>query len=115
MSARRGEVWWIDLPEPTGSSAGYARPLLVVQSDAFNRGRVGTVVVVALTTNLRPADAPGNVLLHPEESGLRQPSVVNVSQLLTVSRAQLRDRSRTVPPAVMFLIDEVLRSVLDLP
>ena len=76
---RRGDVWWASLTDSTGSEAGYRRPVLVVQSDAFNRSRLRTVVAVALTTNLRLAEAPGNVPVPREDSGLPRDSVAVVS------------------------------------
>ena len=57
----QGEVWWADLAEPSGSEPGFRRPVVVVQGDAFNRSRIATVVCVVLTSNLRWAEAPGNV------------------------------------------------------
>ncbi len=86
MVISQGEVWWTDLGEPVGSAPGYRRPVVVVQSDSFNRSKIATVVCVALTTNLRWADAPGNVLLTAEVTGLPKDSVANVSQIMTVDR-----------------------------
>lgn len=88
----QGEVWWADLGEPRGSEPGFRRPVVVVQGDAFNRSRIATVVCVALTSNLRWADAPGNVLLGPRQTGLPKESVANVSQLVTLDRAALSER-----------------------
>ena len=87
----RGEVWWADLGEPLGSEPGFRRPVLVVQGDAFNRSRIATVVCVALTSNLRWAEAPGNVLLSARATGLPKDSVANVSQLLSVDKTQLKE------------------------
>jgi len=88
----QGEVWWADLAEPLGSEPGFRRPVVVVQGDAFNRSRIATVVCVALTSNLRWADAPGNVLLTARATGLPKDSVANVSQLLTLDREALTER-----------------------
>ena len=88
----QGEVWWADLGEPRGSEPGFRRPVVVVQGDAFNRSRIATVVCVALTSNLRWAEAPGNVLLSPRQSGLLKDSVANVSQLVTLDRSALTER-----------------------
>lgn len=88
----QGEVWWADLGEPAGSEPAYRRPVVVVQGDAFNASSLRTVVCVALTSNLRWAEAPGNVLLPARSTGLPKPSVANVSQLVTLDRAALTER-----------------------
>ena len=90
MVIRQGDVFWVDLGEPTGSEPGYSHPHVVVQNDLFNRSRINTVVVCALTSNLQRASAPGNVLLRAREGGLPKRSVVNVSQIFTVDKAQFR-------------------------
>jgi len=88
----QGEVWWADLGEPAGSEPGFRRPVVVVQGDAFNRSSLRTVVCVSLTSNVRWADAPGNVLLPARATGLQRDSVANVSQLVTVDRDALTER-----------------------
>jgi mRNA interferase MazF len=88
----QGEIWWADLPHPAGSGPGFRRPVVVIQGDAFNRSRIATVVSVLLTTNLRLAEAPGNVLLPAATTSLPRDSVANVSQLLTLDRSRLTDR-----------------------
>ena len=85
-------MWWADLPDPTGSGPGFRRPVVVVQGDAFNRSRIATVVCVPLTSNLRWADAPGNVLLNARAAGLPRDSVANVSQVVAIDRALLSER-----------------------
>ena len=89
---RQGEVYWVDLGEPIGSGPGYRHPHVVIQNDVFNASRIGTVLVCALTSNLRRAEAPGNVLLEEGEGGLPKRSVVNVSQVFTVDKGQLAER-----------------------
>jgi len=89
MVVAQGHVYWANLPEPTGSGPGFRRPVLVVQGDALNRSRIRTVVCVPLTSNLRWADAPGNVLLPAQATGLPKDSVANVSQIVTLDRALL--------------------------
>lgn len=89
----QGEIWWAELADPTGSAPGVRRPVVVVQGDAFNASALATVVVVPLTSDLRWAEAPGNVRLTARMTGLRRDSVANVSQISTVDRAVLRDRS----------------------
>ncbi|MEO8593682.1 MAG: type II toxin-antitoxin system PemK/MazF family toxin [Candidatus Solibacter sp.] len=111
---QRGEIWWADLPEPRGSEPGYRRPVLVVQADAFNRSRIQTVIVAAISTNLDLALAPGNVLLPARSSGLPRDSVVNVSQVLTLDRTYLTEHAGTLPPRMQRAVDEGLRTVLQL-
>lgn len=88
----QGDVCWADLPDPVGSGPGFRRPVLVVQGDAFNRSRIATVVCVPLTSNLRWAEAPGNVLVSARASGLSKDSVANVSQVVTLDRELLTER-----------------------
>ena len=108
----RGEIWWADLPEPSGSEPGFRRPVVVVQGDAFNRSRISTVVCVPLTSNLGWAEAPGNVLLPARLTGLPKDSVANVTQVVTLDRRSLTERVGIVPDAklelVLFGIDVVL-------
>lgn len=103
---RRGDVYWIDLDEPGGSEPGYRHPHVVVQNNLFNHSRINTVLVCPLTSNLKRADSPGNVLLSKREANLPKPSVVNVSQIFTVDKSQLGDYIGT-------LTSERLRQVLD--
>jgi mRNA interferase MazF len=112
---QRGEIWWADLPEPRRSEPGYRRPVLVVQADAFNRSRIQTVIVAVITGNIDLADAPGNVLLPADTTGLPRDSVVNVSQLLTLDRGFLTERAGSLPPRAQHSVDRGLRTVLQLP
>ena len=89
---RQGEVYWLHFGASEGSAAAGRRPAVVVQHDRFNRSAISTVVVAAVTSNLRLAAMPGNVRLRSGEGGLLRPSVVNVSQLRTVDRRQLAER-----------------------
>jgi mRNA interferase MazF len=111
---RRGEIWWADLPAPSGSGPGFRRPVVVVQSNDFNASAIRTVVVVTITSNLRLAAAPGNVALTIRESKLKRKSVINVSQILTVDKSVLSDRVVSLSEDVRHRIDEGLRSVLSL-
>ena len=85
----QGDLYWIDLGDPQGSGPGYRHPHVVVQNDVFNQSRINTVVVCALSSNLKRAAAPGNVELKAGEGGLPKVSVVIVSQLFTVDKDQL--------------------------
>jgi mRNA interferase MazF len=87
----QGDVFWIDLDEPIGSSPGYSHPHVIIQNNVFNRSRMNTVIVCALSSNLKRGGAPGNVLLEPGEANLPKPSVVVVSQVFTVDKGQLGD------------------------
>jgi mRNA interferase MazF len=100
----QGEIWWADLPEPAGSSPGYRRPVVIVQSDALNRSRLATVVCVPLTGNLRWAGAPGNVSLPARYTGLPQDSVANVSQVIALDRSLLSERVGKLPRPKLNLI-----------
>ncbi len=111
---RRGELWWVDFAEPVGSAPGYRRPAAVVSADRFNRSRIATVIVAAVTSNTRLADAPGNVALPAGSSGLPKDSVVNVSQLLAVDRGLLDRRIGMLPSAQLAVLDRGLRLVLNL-
>lgn len=107
-------MWWADLPPPQGSEPGYRRPVIVMQSDAFNQSRISTVIVVALTTNLRLIDGPGNVLVPARASGLSRDSVANVSQIMTIDRDYLTERIGTVSKRILEQVEHGLRIVLEL-
>ena len=111
---KRGEVWWADLPSPIGSGPGYKRPVLVVQANPFNASRIATVIMATVTSNLTLAEAPGNVRIGKTDSGLPQPSVVNVSQLITLDRSVLCKKVKSLPGAVMDKVDSGLKLVLAL-
>ena len=92
MVINQGDVVWIDLGEPSGSEPGYRRPYVVIQNNVFNYSRISTVVVCALTSNLKRAQAPGNVLLDKGEANLPKQSVVNISQIFTVDKRDLEKK-----------------------
>ena len=108
----QGEIWWADLGEPVGSAPGLRRPVVAVQCDAINRSRIGTVVCVPLTSNLKWADAPGNVLLKSNLTGLPKESVANVSLVVSLDKDQLTDRTGKLPKrqleAILSGIDVIL-------
>ena len=91
MVIQQGDIFWIEMDEPSGSDPGYVHPHVVIQNNVFNQSRINTVVVCALSSNLKRAAAPGNVLLEPGEVNLPKQSVVIVSQLFTVDRSHLGD------------------------
>jgi mRNA interferase MazF len=104
MVISQGEVWWADLGEPAGSEPGFRRPVVVVQADSFNRSRISTVACVSLTSNMRWADAPGNVNLAAKTTGLPKDSVANVSQVVTLDKGMLSERVSMLPAAKLELI-----------
>jgi mRNA interferase MazF len=114
MVIRRGDIWWSNLPEPVGSGPGYARPVLVIQSDRFNKSAINTIVVAVISKNTRLAESEGNVLLTKAQSDLPHDSVVNVSQLFTIDEITLRDRVTTVSEKKMTQVDDGLKKVLGL-
>lgn len=92
MVIKQGDIFWVDLEEPSGSEPGYRHPHVVIQNNLFNRSRINTVVVCALTSNLKRAQAPGNVLLEQGEGNLPKQSVVNISQIFTVDKRDLGEK-----------------------
>ena len=111
---RRGEIWWASLPEPEGSEPGYRRPVVIIQADDFNRSNINTVVCSSITSNLSIADAPGNIRLSSRATGLHKPSVVNVSQLVTVDKRFLSKKVKTLDHKIMRQIDDGIRLILNL-
>ena len=111
---KRGEVWWATLSAPSGSGPEFRRPVLIIQFNPFIESRISTAVVAVITSNLVLAESPGNVPTGKAESGLSKPSVVNVSQILTIDKALLTDRVRLLPAATMARVDNGLRLVLGL-
>lgn len=111
---QRGEIWWADLGPTRGSAPAKRRPALVVQSDSFNASKIATVMVVAISSNLRLAAAPGNVRLSKRQSRLPKPSIVNVSQVVTLNKRGLTEQISSLAPEVMQQVDEGLRLSLGL-
>jgi mRNA interferase MazF len=112
MVVERGQIWWADLGDPAGSEPGFRRPVMVVQSDAFNRSRLRTVVAVVLTSNLRLVEAPGNVLIPATLAGLSKDSVANVSQVITVDRDFLTEPAGRIRGQTLKDVEAGLRLVL---
>ena len=109
---QRGEIWWAALPAPKGSGPGKRRPVLIVQSDAFNASRIQTVIAAVITSNLELVAAPGNIMLRRRDTKLSKDSVVNVSQLITLDRSFLTERVTELPKRLGGTLDEGLRLVL---
>ena len=108
MEINQGDIFWFDAGEPRGSSPAYSRPVVVIQNNIFNRSPLGTVLACALTTNLRRAKAPGNVLLNEGETELPKQSVIVVSQVLTIDKSELIDK---IGPWSKKRIDEILEGI----
>jgi len=96
MVINQGDVFWVDLGEPSGSEPGYRHPHVVIQNNVFNRSRINTVVVCVITSNLKRALSPGNVLLEKNEANLSKQSVVNISQIFTVDKSDLVEKIGTL-------------------
>lgn len=113
VEIRQGDIFWINLAEPAGSEPGNPRPFVIIQNNLLNRSRIRTVIVCGLTSNLRRAMAPGNVLLDIGECRLPRQSVVNVSQILTVDRTDLGVKIGTLSPRRVREILDGIRFILE--
>ena len=111
---RRGEIWWASLGEPHGSAPGFRRPVLVVQSNDFNESAIRTSICAAITSNMRLADAPGNVRVTRRVSGLPRDSVINVSQLITLDKQILTEKVGRLPAQSMRDVEAGIKLVLAL-
>lgn len=107
-------MWWTDLGDPVGSAPGFIRPVVVISADPYNRSTIATVTVAAITSNMSLADAPGNVSLAKGSGGLPKPSVVNVTQLVTLDRNRLIERIGTLGSSQLDRLDLGLRQALGL-
>ncbi len=114
MVVNRGEIWWADLPEPTGSSPGYRRPVVIIQSNGFNNTNLNTSIVAMISTNLDLAEMRGNVLLKKRQSGLPKDSVINITQIFTLDKILLLEYIETLSDRKMEQVDKGLRLVLSL-
>ncbi len=110
----RGEIWWASLPVLRGPEPGYRRPVVIVQSDAFNRSEISTIVVAAISSNLRLAEAPGNIFLKRRDGKLPKDSVINVSQLLTLDKKCLVEKVGQLPNKHLLELDEGLKLALSI-
>lgn len=112
MVITQGDVVWVDFPEPAGAGPGFRRPAVVVQTDALNQSAIATTICVPLTSNLRWADALGNVLLTKRKTGLSKDSVANVSLVIAVDKSLVAERvgklSRSKLAAVLDGISTIL-------
>jgi mRNA interferase MazF len=111
---RRGEIWWASLGEPQGSGPGFRRPVLIVQSNEFNESAIRTSICAAITSNMRLADAPGNVRVTRRLSGLPHDSVINVSQLITLDKHMLTEQVSRLPAQSLRDVEAGIKLVLAL-
>ena len=110
---RQGDVYWLDIGPATGSSPAVRHPCVVVQSDVFNSSRIATTVVCLITSNIERAAAPGNVALKRVDTGLPRPSVVNVSQMLTVDKTELENKVGRLPGPALASVLSGLRLLFE--
>jgi mRNA interferase MazF len=104
VNIAHGDIWWAGLGKPSGSGPGFKRPVVMIQGDAINRSHIATAICVPLTSNLKWASAPGNVLLKSRFAGLPKDSVANVSQLVSIDRNLLLERAGHLPKSKIELI-----------
>lgn len=115
MNFKKGEIWWADLDEPRGSEPGYRRPVVIVQSDEFNKSKIKTVIVAVVTSNLKLAKAPGNIKLGATKNiGLKKESVINVSQVITLDKSYLTEKAGKLSASQRQELNEGLKLVLDI-
>jgi mRNA interferase MazF len=108
----RGEIWWATLPTLRASEPGYKRPVLILQSDAFNRSNINTVICVIITSNIGLARAPGNVMLSKKDSNLPKKSVINVSQIVTLDKSYLTECAGTISKNIMHKVENGIKLAL---
>ena len=113
MEIKQGDIFWVDLGIPRNSEPGYPHPHVVIQNNLFNQSKINTVVVCVLTSNLKRARAPGNVLLHKGEANLKKESVINVSQMITVNKTDLVEKMGSISSARVREIVEGLKLLIE--
>ena len=110
----RGEIWWANLPEPTGSAPAKRRPVLIIQSDSFNRSAINTIVCAMITSNTELANLPGNLFLEKAVSGLNKSSVINFSQIATIDKADLTELVGMLPKNISPKVNVAIKTVFAL-
>ncbi|MBI4848301.1 MAG: type II toxin-antitoxin system PemK/MazF family toxin [Nitrospirae bacterium] len=113
MNIKQGDIFWLDLGATKGSAPGYLHPHVVIQNNIFNKSKINTVVVCAITSNLKRALSPGNVTLKKGEGGLKKDSVVNISQLITVDKSDLIEKLGTLPPSKVRQVVEGIKLLME--
>jgi mRNA interferase MazF len=110
----RGEIWWAELSEPKKSEPGYKRPLVIIQSNSFNKSNINTTICAVITSNLKLADAPGNIILNPKTSGLPKDSVINISQIITIDKSFLIEKVGELTNKQINRLENSLKLILSL-
>ena len=110
----RGDIWWADLGIPFGSEPGFKRPVLIIQDNAFNKSNIRTVIAASISSNLNLADAPGNLYLDQEESGLTKDGVINISQISTIDKQRLIEKAGFLSRSTMSEVDSGLKLILNI-
>lgn len=113
MSIKQGDIFWVDLGIPGGSEPGYRHPHVVIQNNVFNESKINTVVACAITSNIKRAKAPGNILLKKGEGGLKKDSVVNISQVITVDKSDLIEKTGTLSQFRMRQVIEGIKLLIE--
>ncbi|MBI5181668.1 MAG: type II toxin-antitoxin system PemK/MazF family toxin [Nitrospirae bacterium] len=113
MSIKQGDIFWVDLGIPGGSEPGYRHPHVVIQNNLFNESKINTVAVCAITSNIKRAKAPGNILLKKGEGGLKKDSVVNVSQVITIDKSDLIEKTGTLSQFRMRQVVEGIKLLIE--
>jgi mRNA interferase MazF len=114
VKVNRGEIWWADLGEPQGSAPGFRSPVLIIQADYFNRSRINTIICAVITSNIKLAEAPGNIFLSKKESGLSKDSVINISQIITLNKNYLTEIVKKLKPIIMKDVETSLKLIFDI-
>lgn len=109
-----GEIWWADLGIPFGSEPGFKRPVVVIQDNSFNRSKIRTVIVASITTNLNLSDAPGNIYIDMQNSGLSKDGVINISQISTLDKSRLTEKAGYLTYDVIMELNESLKIILNI-
>ena len=110
----RGEIWWADLPDPIKSKPGYKKPLVIIQANSFNKSKINTAICAIITSNIKLAQAPGNILLTEETTGLKKDSVINISQIITVDKSYLIERIGNLNNTQLQKLENGLKTILGL-
>jgi mRNA interferase MazF len=110
----RGEIWWANLPPPKGSKPGKRRPVLIIQSDSYNRSKIDTIICAMITSNTELASHPGNLMIEKTFSGLEKTSVINFSQVTTLDKTDLTEQVSMLPKSILEKVNNCLKLILEI-